>query len=115
VGEGVSGARLLARHERLDRLLRKVVGPPDRLDRDTVVVAEDATDLGSLATPCVEPDEPHVPCKLEAFREVEAVCGHQQHLDVRKVISNAARDAAGQHDFLDNVRKRPGDPLCDGA
>jgi hypothetical protein len=43
---------------------------------------------------------------LEACGEADRRCGDHEHLDVREFIGGAARDAAREHHFLHDGRKR---------
>jgi hypothetical protein len=50
---------------------------------------------------------------LEALGEIKPRRRDEKHLDVRKFIGDAARDAACQHDLFDHGWQRIGDLLCD--
>jgi hypothetical protein len=81
------------------------------LDRHPVEVAEDAPCLDSLQAPGVEPLEPGPAPVLHALAQRQRLRRDDEHLDVGELVRRPARDAAGQHDLLDDWRKCAGDSL----
>src|SRR3954453_4312053 len=95
-----------------EQLLRELAGPPDRLDRRALEVAEDAPRRRRRIAPAVALLQSGATRELERFLQGERLLGDAEHLDVGDVVGHATGDAAREHDFDYAGREPVGDALC---
>src|SRR5204862_7294989 len=104
------GRELAAEHD-LEFLLRESERPHEQLERLFLEVAGDALRRHALRSPGVEAVQAGPTGEVIGVRERERLARHDEHLDVRDLVSDAAGPASREADPAHPRRRRAGHAL----